>query len=131
LIYNINPVAKPRMTQSDRWNKRRCVTKYWDFKDKCTALKMKIPTSDAKICFWIQMPKSWSKKKKSFYVGQAHLQKPDLSNLLKAVEDACYVNDSIIWHYAELKKRWAYKGAIEITVCDLHSDCQKVNDKKP
>lgn len=45
---------------------------------------------------------------------QPHLQKPDLSNLIKALEDAVYSQDSIIWSYAGLAKRWAYKGSIEI-----------------
>ena len=35
---NIQPVAKPRMTRSDRWKKRPVVLKYWQFKD---ALKEK------------------------------------------------------------------------------------------
>ena len=34
------------------------------------------------------MPKSWSKKKRAAMAGRPHTQKPDLSNIVKAVEDA-------------------------------------------
>ena len=63
---NIQPVAKPRMTRSDRWKKRPVVLKYWQFKD---ALKEKAEqknwnlSKDITIYFSIAMPKSWSKKK--------------------------------------------------------------------
>ena len=33
ITLNIVPVAKPRMTQSDKWKKRPVVQKYWKYKD--------------------------------------------------------------------------------------------------
>ena len=33
ITLNIVPVAKPRMTQSDKWKKRPATDKYWKFKD--------------------------------------------------------------------------------------------------
>jgi len=114
MIYKINPVAKPRMTRSDKWKKRPAVVKYHAFKDLCRLHNVQVPMACAAIRFNIQMPKSWSKKKKAQMNGQPHQQTPDLSNLLKALEDACYIDDSCIWHYSFLSKRWSYEGAIKI-----------------
>ena len=33
ITLNIVHVAKPRMTQSDKWKKRPATTKYWKYKD--------------------------------------------------------------------------------------------------
>ena len=72
-----------------------------------------------RIVFFIQMPKSWSQKKKDKMRGCPHRQKPDLTNLIKAAEDALYVNgrdDSIISSYAGLSKVWATKPSIQVTI---------------
>ena len=56
----------------------------------------------------------WSKKKKAMMVGTPHQQVPDLSNMLKAIEDAIFLDDSAIWNYSGLEKLWAYEGSIVI-----------------
>ena len=64
----ISPVSKPRMTRSDRWKKRPCVIKYWDYKTRLQAqLDMYGVVIDdvIKVKFGVPMPKSWSKKKKN------------------------------------------------------------------
>lgn len=114
MIYNIDPVAKPRMTQRDKWMKRPIVVKYHQFKDLCRLYNVKLEEQGCNILFNIAMPKSWSKATKAHMDGQPHRQKPDISNLLKALEDAVFKDDSKIWHYAGLKKLWAYEGSIEI-----------------
>lgn len=114
-IFKIDPVAKPRMTQRDRWlyPPRRCVSRYYAFKDIIAALGMDLPVSGAYVSFKIQMPKSWSKKKKAVMEGQPHQQVPDLDNLLKALLDSVYSNDSVVWQISA-EKRWAKKGSIII-----------------
>ena len=114
MIYRIVPVSKPRQTRSDKWKKRPCVMRYRAFADECRAANMKIPEAGASITFYIPMPKSWSEKKKIDMNGAPHQQRPDLDNLIKSVMDAVYAEDSVVWHYRELKKLWAYKGAIQI-----------------
>lgn len=53
------------------------------------------------------MPKSWSKKKRAAMAGKPHTQKPDLSNLVKAIEDAAnrvlFLDDSQIAAGAQTK----------------------------
>ena len=120
--YLIDPVPKPRMTRADAWKKRPCVTRYYAFKDMVRLLRIHLPTEGAAVYFHIPMPKSWSKKKKRQMHGTIHRQKPDLSNLLKALEDAIYQDDSAIGHYAGLGKYWSHEGAIVII-----AGCKTVN----
>ena len=110
---NITPVAKPRMTRSDKWKKRPCVLKYRAF---CDELRLKhkgeLPSS-VDLSFNIPMPESWSKKRKMEMEGKPHQQKPDVDNLTKSVLDALCADDSYVWRIKS-KKRWAYEGSIII-----------------
>ncbi|MCK5612030.1 RusA family crossover junction endodeoxyribonuclease [Candidatus Pacearchaeota archaeon] len=112
MIYKITPVPKCRMTRSDKWKKREIVLRYFAFKNeiKTAGVKIKCP---AKITFQIEMPKSWSKKKKLAHDGKPHLQTPDIDNLLKGLLDAVYKEDSHIWSVWAIKK-WSYFPQIEI-----------------
>ncbi len=113
-LYKINPIPKPRQTRSDVWKKRPCVMRYRAFADQVRFAKIKLPESGANVQFFIAMPDSWSEKKKAQYNNTRHQQRPDLSNLLKALEDAVHGEDSHIWHYSSVCKLWAYEGAIRI-----------------
>mgnify|MGYP001118839164 CR=1 FL=1 len=111
--YPITPVPKPRMTQRDKWSKRTCVVRYWDFKDEVRRLGVELPKYGAWVTFYLPMPKSWSSKKKSLMNLKSHTQKPDLDNLIKGLGDAVYDDDSGIWDI-RASKWWAYSGAITI-----------------
>ena len=71
------------------------------------------------IKFIIAMPRSWSKKKKEAMAGTPHCVRPDLKNLLEALEDAVFYKqkggDAHMWSYDRLEKRWGKKGKIIIT----------------
>lgn len=112
--YPILPIPKPRMTQRDKWANRPCVLRYRHFKDACRIHKVHLPVHGATVTFILPMPKSWSKKKRLDFEGRAHQQKPDLDNLIKALGDACYTDDSGIWGISA-EKRWGYEGQIIIT----------------
>lgn len=112
MYYQITPVAAPRMTQSDKWNKRPCVTKYHAFKDEVRAKRVKV-SERCRIIFFVPMPKSWSKKKKDAMHMMPHEQTPDIDNLQKALFDAVYDDDKHIWH-VDAQKRWSYEGGIAI-----------------
>lgn len=105
---NVIPIGKPRMTQRDRWAKRKCVLKYFDFKDKIKEeTKDKLPEEIDNLS-WIAffpMPKSWSKKKKLEYAGKPHTQRPDRDNIDKAILDALFEEDSVIYR-GTIEKRW-------------------------
>lgn len=112
-LYHINPVPKPRQTRSDKWKKRDCVMRYRSFADEVRAAKIKL-LPGATICFYIKMPNSWKPEKKKKMDGGPHMQRPDLSNLLKALEDAVYGEDSHLWWYGRIRKIWGYAGAIQV-----------------
>lgn len=110
----IKAVPKPRMTRADTWKKRPCVVNYWAYKDE---LNDKLKSIDIELKdelfveFYIQMPKSWSKKKKAEHLGQRHQQKPDVDNLIKGVMDALFKEDSHV-HTIYAKKTWAEEPSI-------------------
>lgn len=111
--YSIKPNTKPRMTSSDKWKKRPCVVRYWAFKAKVRELGIIVPEGGSHIIFYIPMPKSWSKKKKSEWSGTPHQTTPDKDNLEKALLDAIYDNDAHIWD-SRVTKVWAYEGGIDV-----------------
>lgn len=115
----ILPVAKPRQTQRDKWQKRPCVVAYRMFADKLREEAKKhriaVPDSGMSLVFELPMPASWSEKKRRAMLGSPHRTKPDIDNLTKAVLDALCSNDCTIWNLASLSKRWGEVGAITFT----------------
>ena len=109
--FDITPVPKPRQTRSDKWKKRPAVMRYRAYADEVRLKGVKLSENGDHVTFIIPMPKSWSDKKKIEMDGTAHQQKPDSSNLIKALEDALFTDDSAIWDY-RITKRWGYTGKI-------------------
>lgn len=110
--YFIEPVAKPRMTQKDKWDKRPIVQKYWAYKGLIQTFDIEL-ILPAKVTFHVSMPKSWSKKKRALLNGQPHLQTPDIDNYLKGFLDALYEDDKEVWSiWAE--KRWSDTPGITV-----------------
>ena len=117
-IFNVTPVAKPRMTQRDKWANRPCVLKYWSFKEEMLLLanEMKFTLPDQfLIVYNIPFPKSYSKKKRKELIGTPHKMKPDIDNLNKAVLDTFMIEDASVWS-TWTRKFWAEKPSIVITV---------------
>lgn len=113
MIYPINPCPAPRQVRSDAWNPRPRVLRYRSFRDEVKSLGVTLQPAWSRIIFRIPMPASWSEKKKAKFNGCPHESKPDLDNLIKALLDACYKEDSHIWCYTAMKL-WAEHGYIEI-----------------
>lgn len=114
MLIKIKPVPKPRMTRSDKWKRRPCVMRYFQFcdelRDKTRCLKL---GNRAKIIFHIGMPISWSVKKKNDLNGKPHDARGDIDNLCKSVFDALFKEDKLIYSiFAE--KYWAEEDAIEL-----------------
>ena len=120
-VLNVNPMGKPRMTRADSWKKRPTVVKYWGLKDEITLQANKIglsglPSYIKSLTFYIEMPKSWSKKKKQEMSGKPHQQKPDIDNCMKSVFDILCSDDSHVYKVDNLAKYWSDKGRIEIII---------------
>jgi len=118
IVFDIEPMGKPRMVRSDAWSGRECIARYWKYKDDLNMLaksqKYK-PDYNLDIKFYLSMPKSWSDKKKKMMDGECHLLKPDFDNLVKAFTDSLMENDSML-HDVRIRKYWARKGHIEIMI---------------
>ena len=116
MIIPINPVAKPRQTRADVWKKRPVVVRYRKFADELRAFvkKNNFQASEELILeFHLEMPKSWSKKKRAEMEWKPHRQRPDIDNLTKAVLDALYAEDCVVWSLS-IVKQWNSSGFIKL-----------------
>jgi len=96
------PAPRPRFSKFGTYNP----ASYTQYKKDFLALaKLQSKTYfNGAIClnitFFMQIPKSLSKKKQNELIGQYHIKKPDLDNLIKTVKDSLegtfYKNDSQI-----------------------------------
>lgn len=109
ITFIIDPVAKPRMTQSDKWNVRKPVADYIYFKDllniQAKKLKYQIGSS-LRIIFYL-------KTKNKNLLGKPHKQTPDIDNLVKAFLDALSSQDCGVYRL-EAVKYWGETGKIEV-----------------
>jgi len=116
ITFNIRPVPKPRQSIRDKWSPSKSTLRYRLFADELRyqAMDMKFVLPDSfAVEFVIPMPKSWSIRQKSLMNGKPHKQTPDLSNLLKSLEDALRREDKEIWD-VHASKRWGETGLIRI-----------------
>ena len=116
ITINVAPCSKPRMTRADKWKKRPSVVKFFAFRDAVKQSSVhNIALESFDIEFYIQMPKSWSKKKKTKMNGEPHQQRPDLDNYIKAWCDSVCEEDSVVWRF-KASKRWTDKpGHIKLS----------------
>ena len=70
-------------------------------------------TIQFRIEFFLEMPASWSKKKRELFNGSPHQAKPDIDNLLKAFMDCLAENDSFVFKVT-MAKYWATQGHIRV-----------------
>lgn len=118
LTFDITPCPAPRMTRSDKWKKRDCVVKYFHFRDTfrkmCMMKKYKL-SDTLDIKFFIPMPESWSKKKRTEMNGKPHQSRPDVDNIVKGICDSFGIDDGFVWDI-HARKYWSEKGSIKITI---------------
>ena len=114
IIIPVSPVAKPRMTRSDKWKTRPAVMKYRQFKDDLRSEVRGTLDPRFDVIFRVPMPASWSKKEKIAMDGKPHQQRPDVDNYLKGLMDALCEEDSHVYD-VRAQKYWAYEGTIELT----------------
>lgn len=112
MMYTIVPMAKPRMTRSDKWKQRDCVMRYRAFKDACRLHGIVVPES-ADVTYVVPMPASWSQKKRDRMRGMPHQQRPDLDNFDKGLLDAVHEEDSHVWQLHS-RKIWGDTGWIVV-----------------
>lgn len=115
-VFDVVPVPAPRMNQADRWKKRPCVIRYFEYRDQVRAIAEEQGfTLPGQFYLWFQlpMPKSWSQRKKRMMFGEPCLSKPDTDNLAKGFFD-CFGEDKHVWS-VQLTKTWHDAGRIVVT----------------
>lgn len=116
LIIHTIPIAKPRMTQRDKWAKRPAVQKYYAYKDELryNAMSKRFTLgNNIQLQFHIPLPKSYSNKKKEALKREPHQVKPDIDNLIKSVLDSLKEKDQEI-HSIFAQKVWSDNGPMII-----------------
>lgn len=81
--------------------------------------KFVFPEEAGYFKFFIEMPPSWSKKKKNRMEFEMNRQRPDSTNYFKAAEDSLLKEDSGVCDYRVSKFWCSGRGRIEITVGEL------------
>ena len=103
------------MTQRDKWAKRPAVVRYHAF---CDGLRLlwgsRVVPDSLHLVFVIEMPKSWSEKKKLMMEGQPHQQRPDIDNYIKAFLDALCEDDSYVYA-VRAEKYWGREASISVS----------------
>jgi Holliday junction resolvase RusA-like endonuclease len=106
------------MTRRDRWKKRPCVVRYFEYRDQLRAKAIEYGITlpnDFTVTFYMAMPKSWSKKKKAALVGKPCMSKPDLDNVLKGFMDALRTNDASVYAVSA-SKFWSEQPGVVLAV---------------
>lgn len=115
-VLNVVPFPKPRMTRSDKWNKRPVVIRY---RESCDALRNEaglkgfiLPDSGFHVTFYMPIPKTHLKRELEL---KPHQVKPDCDNMLKALFDALSKNDQTVWD-CRVTKLYSSIPRIEIRI---------------
>ncbi len=111
-VYEIHARPKPRQSQRDQWDSRPEVERYRVFADLLRLAGAQLPKA-YEVHFVLPMPEGWPEELKTAMDGMPHLQRPDTSNLVKAVEDALVEKDEVLFG-AGATKRWGRRPLIVI-----------------
>lgn len=135
VILKINPQTHVRATQGDKvffripremlrppgLKRLMRLERYNQYKIDLLALakkeKLILPEQGCHIIFYIPVPKTWKKYKKSEMHMQLHQSKPDIDNLAKAVFDSMLSEDKKIADI-RITKKWVNeeKGWLEFCI---------------
>lgn len=111
-VLDMRLAPKPRMTQSDRWNKRPPVLRYRASCDELRLRNAQLPHQYIVVVFRA-MPATWTAKQRAERDGTPCLVKPDVSNLIKSLEDALHAKDQHIFD-GRGRKLWGHTDRLII-----------------
>lgn len=112
----IEPRGAPRQVRSDAWKPSLAVQRYRAYQVELLVKCLKLPEEGAftHMVFILEMPHSWSAKKKINQEGMPHRSKPDRDNLEKAILDTVHHDDAHCWNGAT-SKLWGRMGLLLIS----------------
>lgn len=110
----LRPEGLKRLKRLERYNQYKI-----DLRAEALAKGFELLPQGCSFRFYIPMPKTWSKKKRSAMHFKLHQQKPDIDNLMKSALDSMLSEDKGIAHF-EAVKFWVDfpTGWIEIVTID-------------
>lgn len=120
VFYLIAPVPAPRQVRSDKWKPRPAVIAYRAFRDQVRAVGIRIPPRVG-ILFELEVPASWSKRRKAETIGEPHGSTPDLDNLVKSLLDSAESSDAYV-HEIHASKVWAAPGFGGFSLWELEGE---------
>ena len=108
----------PRLTQRSKYSELGKKYRAWKeeikFLAKTKGLDLKKSGGVITVCFFLKTPPSISRAEKSRRLHKPHTIRPDLSNLIKAFEDALCQDDSYIHTYQLCQKKWGEEDKIVV-----------------
>ena len=99
------------MTKRDKWAKRPAVLRYREFCDRMRAAAGQLPAAPpamVRIQVFLEVPPSWSKKKKAQRIGQMHRSDGDFDNFIKSIDGLFEQDKTIYW--GDCAKFWCAPG---------------------
>lgn len=126
MIFNISPVpaSRPRVTRFSTYFPKKYTQFRKDFKLILDDLDIELSEGllYAKLDFFMQIPKSWSNKKKADKEGKYADNNVDVDNLVKACLDSCegvfYENDNQV-AMIRARKFYSIDGRIEMELSSI------------
>tara|TARA_B110000008_G_scaffold200642_1_gene199228 strand:+ start:1197 stop:1589 length:393 start_codon:yes stop_codon:yes gene_type:complete len=126
MIFNISPVpaSRPRVTRWSTYFPKKYTQFRKDFKLILDDLDIELSEGllYAKLDFFMQIPKSWSNKKKADKEGKYADNNVDVDNLVKACLDSCegvfYENDNQV-AMIRARKFYSIDGRIEMELSSI------------
>lgn len=122
------PLARPRMGRGQVYDPQRKIKD-----DYILQLRPQLPPNLSfpllcpliiNLLFLMQIPKSMSKKKQKELVLEPHTSRPDVSNMVKFIEDvlqdAEIIKDDCTIYEIRARKLYAYKPATVIDIYQLN-----------
>ena len=85
------PLARPRLTERRVWDSQKKLKFDWGLQIESQFPKKKQLAGALllDVTFFMGIPPSWSDQKKQEMTEEPHIFKPDVSNMIKFVEDCC------------------------------------------
>lgn len=135
-------MAKPRLTKADAITMRRIrahqrltakqqkrealLCRWLTFIEEVRLRKVHIPDQNSQVIFLLPMPNSWTQRMRDQMRGYPHrgkkdkARKNDVDNLLKAILDAVFGDDSGVWDIRPTKIWWDEGGIFVIENEAIH-----------
>jgi Holliday junction resolvase RusA-like endonuclease len=127
-FFPVEPMGAVRTTQKQKFVDKRAI-RYHQYKSdialmaaarKIKPIQAGNPVIIRELVFYMPIPQSWSNKKKQEAIGQPHIKKPDIDNLVKGLFDSlngiAWADDNQVYEMHNVKKIYGEEPGIEFGI---------------